>query len=131
MTNVGRAGVLGLAFGLLCCSHPTGPSLTAVVLSQKLISTAPGTLGEQTCCCHILGSVQNTSTINVDITLDWYPTDASGNSLGLATDFEKNMAPGAVAPFNAAGIFAPCSQVNPASLTPQVLVFGLFTPPAP
>jgi hypothetical protein len=120
---------VGFSCGLLACSHPTGPSLSAVILTQNLVPTGSGPSAASICCCHVVGTVQNTSSIPVDLILDWSATDNVGNVLGLATDFEKNLGPGNTASYNAAGIFASCSAV--AQVTPQVTVYGLYEPTNP
>jgi hypothetical protein len=129
VTHIRPVAIFGIALGFLACSHPTGPSLSAVILNQTLVSTAKGALAQSICCCHVEGQVQNTSTIPVDIILDWAAKDASGNPIGLATDFEKNLAPAGVASFNGAGIFAACSQVS--SLVPTISVIGVYAAPNP
>jgi hypothetical protein len=121
--------IVGLVVGLVACSHPTGPSLSAVILDQNLVSTGGGADAASICCCHVQGRVQNTSVIPVDIILDWNAVDTSGNPIGLATDFEKNLDPMAIAPFNAAGIFAPCAKVK--SITPTISVVGIYAAPTP
>jgi hypothetical protein len=131
VSKVPRRGLtlVFLATSFVACSHPTGPSLSATILTQSLVPTGSGVSAASICCCHVVGTVQNTSTIPVDMILDWSATDNVGNVLGLATDFEKNVSPGATTSYNAAGIFASCSAV--AQVTPQVTVYGLYEPTNP
>jgi hypothetical protein len=126
-----RARVVAItcALGVVSCNHPTGPSLTAVIESQTLVPTSSVPFAESICCCHVTGTVRNTSSVSVDIILDWTASDASGKPLGLATDFAKNVAPGASAPFDAAGIFSACSLVK--NIVPTVTVIGIYQPVVP
>lgn len=107
------------------CNRETGPSLAFVVENEALApsSTLPNASAQ--CCCRVRGTVQNTSTIPLHVTLNFQGRDARGTSLGTAIDFVSNLPPGGRASFDAPGILAPCSAV--ASLRRQHLVTGVFT----
>jgi hypothetical protein len=109
-----------------CGEHETGPSLSFVVESENLVSTAAGG-NAALCCCRVRGTVRNTSSIPVHVNLNFEGRTAAGTSLGTALDFVANLQPGASAPYDAAGIFGACSQV--ASVRRTHVVTGVFVLP--
>ena len=120
-----RAGLLSIilagAFG--GCQHELGPSLSFVVEDQHLAPTSE--VSSTLCCCRVQGHVRNTSSIVVNINLNFPATDAQNESLGLALDFVEGVQPGEVRTFDAAGIFAPCGEVRNVVGIHQVT--GVFT----
>ena len=118
--------VVGLlsAVGSSSCSHTTGPSLTAEIVSEWLQPTSTIDGAHTICCCRVQGVVRNTSSIAVHLDLSWTAVDAAGNTLGTAMDVVPNVEPGATRPFDAAGIFASCSEVANRTLTLRII--GLY-----
>ena len=113
--------------GIACEDHETGPSLSFVVESQNLVPTSTAANAAAVCCCRVRGTVRNTSSVPIHVNLNFDARTAEGASLGSALDFAANIAPGASAPYEAAGIFGACAQV--ASLRPNHLVTGVFVLP--
>lgn len=113
---------LALAGSLGACQHETGPSLTFVVEDQHLESTS--TVSSTLCCCRVKGHVRNTSSIVVNINLNFPAVDAQNNALGAGLDFVEAVQPGQLRTFDAAGIFAPCSQVKTVTSVHQIT--GVF-----
>jgi hypothetical protein len=113
--------------GMACENHQTGPSLSFVVESQNLASTSTAPNAASICCCRVRGTVRNTSSIPIRVNLNFEGRTAAGASLGTALDFVSNLQPGASAPYDAAGIFAACSQV--ATLRGTHIVTGVFVLP--
>jgi len=113
--------------GLACETHETGPSLSFVVESQNLVPTSDAANAASVCCCRVRGTVRNTSSIPIHVNLNFDARTADGTSLGSALDFTPNIAPGASAPYDAAGIFGACAQV--ASVRTNHLVTGVFVLP--
>ncbi len=111
-----------------CGQHETGPSLSFVVESEALAPSSDLPNANAVCCCRVRGTVRNTSAIPIHVNLNFDGRAASGASLGTALDFVANLAPGASARYDAAGIFAPCAQV--ASLNRTHIVTGVFVGPA-
>ena len=107
------------------CSHEMGPTLSFVVENEGLVPSSSLPNASSLCCCRVRGTVRNTSTIAVHINLNFEGRDANGVSLGTALDFVANLPPGGRAPFDAAGILAPCSRV--VSLSRHHLVTGVYT----
>ena len=59
------------AFAIGCQNGVTGPSLSATVQNVRLNPTVAGVQGgENVCCCHVIGSVTNTSSITVSATIE-------------------------------------------------------------
>ena len=113
---------LALAGSLGACQHQTGPSLSFVVEDQRLESTS--TVSSTLCCCRVKGHVRNTSSIVVNINLNFPAVDAQNNALGSGLDFVEAVQPGQLRTFDAAGIFAPCSQVKTVTGVHQIT--GVF-----
>ena len=142
-----------LAASAAACSHTTGPSLSAQVTSQNLVPTLtlpqivpvpPATLGSApppnpatVCCCRVMGTVQNTSSIPVNINLFFHATTTDGQCPGNAQEIQNgctgqasvnNVAAGAAASYSASGILKPCALVSSVSL--DMTVTGLWLPPS-
>jgi hypothetical protein len=117
------AAALGLALAG-CGAHEAGPSLSFAVEGESLSpsTTLPNAAAQ--CCCHVRGTVVNTSSIPVHVNLNFQGRDAAGASLGTAIDFVPDIPPGARAPFEAAGITAACARV--ATLERSHNVTGVF-----
>jgi len=137
MTQASRlllaASAVCLSVGLLmaCQNGVVGPSLSATVAPPPTLALQPSLAGQPTvCCCHVVGTVTNTSSVTVHVQLA-FPASVAGQSAGAAYDFQKNVAAGEVRSFLAAGIYAPCSQiaVDRIFADRQVQVTGLYQPP--
>ncbi len=119
--------VIGAA--LTSCGHEMGPSLSVDVESERLVSTSSLPNAASLCCCRVRGNVRNTSSISVHVNLNFEARDPGDASLGTAIDWVPNLAPGASAPFDAAGILAPCSQVG--TLTGRHRITGVYAGSGP
>lgn len=133
-----KAGPLVLAFLLAGfasagCNHAQGPSLSASVETLRLSpSSADGNAATvlPACCCRVVGTVRNTSSIPVNVSLRFPATDARGKNLGVAVDYVQNLAAGSSGAYDAAGILAACSQVVESRLRSdlQIEVLGVYRP---
>jgi len=107
------------------CKHETGPALSVEVEGETLAPTSSLANAASLCCCRVRGTVVNTSSIAVHVNINFDARAADGSGLGTALDWVPNLAPGARAPFDAAGILAPCSRVT--SITGHHNITGVFT----
>lgn len=109
------AAALALAVVLTaaCQNGVTGPSLSVTLQNVTLQPTVAGLVGgENVCCCHIFGTVTNTSTVAVHVELLFPATGSDGRQLGTGIDIEQNIASGATREFRAVGITAACRDVS-------------------
>lgn len=133
MSQLGRLVFVAAALGLVgvaftSCEHVTGPPLSAVIESERLISTSTQANAASICCCRVEGVVRNTSTIPVDISLRWKAVGADGKQFpGTALDFLIDVPPGGRAPFLGVGLFEACSRI--VRVERDILVIGHFSPP--
>jgi hypothetical protein len=110
------------------CSHETGPSLSAVIESQRLVPTSSQANAATLCCCRVQGTVRNTSSIAAHISLRWdvwvkgKETQATASFQPL--DFQNNVPAGGSRAYDAAGLLAACSEV--ARIEPNIQVIGLY-----
>jgi uncharacterized protein YfcZ (UPF0381/DUF406 family) len=135
---VAVALALGIAFTFACQNGVVGPSLTATIQTISLSPTFPFTPGDATgeqasrniCCCLVVGTVKNTSSITAHIELQ-FPAISAGQSVGTAVDLEKDVASQAVRSFSAVGIQAACNTLSLTQITADqhVRVIGLWEPP--
>lgn len=118
------------ALTLACQNGVVGPSLTASVLTLSLSPTLKVPAGENICCCHVVGTVKNTSSVNVHVELR-FPAVANGQNVGTAVDLERDIAPNGVRAFEAVGIQSACSSLSLAQISAdqRVRVIGLWEPP--
>ena len=107
------------------CSHETGPSLSAVIDSQRLVPTSTQPNASTLCCCRVQGTVRNTSSIAAHISLRWdvWVKDQAKASF-QPLDFQPNVPAGASRAYDAAGLLAACSEV--AKIEPNLQVIGLY-----
>jgi hypothetical protein len=127
-TAVAAAATLGLL--IACQNGVSGPSLSATVTPPPTFALQPSLAGQPTvCCCHVVGNVTNTSSVTVHVQLA-FPASVGGQSAGAAYDFQKDIKPGEVRPFLAAGIYAPCSQLTTDQIFAgrQIQITGLYQP---
>lgn len=132
----GRRLVLGLAVaaaGALlmgCQNGVTGPSLTASILQLDLSPTLKVPAGENICCCHIVGTVKNTSSVGVHIRLQFPAKDKAGASAGAAEVLVTAIPAGTTRDFEAIGIQKPCSSLEKTQIwaDQRVRVIGLWEP---
>lgn len=134
---VAVALALGAAFTIACQNGVVGPSLTATVQTISLSPTFPFTPGNATseqasrniCCCLVVGTVQNTSSITAHIELR-FPATSQGQNAGTAIDLEKDVPSQAGRSFSAVGIQAPCNTLSLSQITAdqRVRVIGLWAP---
>jgi predicted small secreted protein len=129
---------LGAAFTTGCQNGVVGPSLTATIQTISLSPTFPFTPGDATgeqaarniCCCLVVGTVQNTSSVAAHIELR-FPATSQGQNVGTAIDLEQNVPSQAVRAFTAVGIQAACNTLSLSQITAdqRVRVIGLWAPP--
>jgi hypothetical protein len=135
---VAVAFALGVAFTFACQNGVVGPSLTATIQTISLSPTFPFTPGDATgeqasrniCCCLVVGTVKNTSSITAHIELQ-FPATSLGQNVGTAVDLEKDVASQAVRAFSAVGIQAACNKLSLTQIgtDQRVRVIGLWEPP--
>jgi hypothetical protein len=125
----------GLCLLSLSCDHVTGPALSAEVVEETLVpsvdqgagaASTPPADPNKVCCCRIEGSVRNTSSIPVNVSLRWKATNKDGGAIGTALSYVENIPVGEQKPFAAAGIFQSCSRVS--HLERTQFVIGIFQP---
>ena len=148
-----RLLVLGAILVAGGCNHTTGPSLSAVVTSEKLVPTVtlpqivnvtlptlpspfpspadPASL----CCCRVVGTIQNTSVVPVNINIFFHATTTDGQCPGIESETQAGctgqdslvaVEPGATANYSAAGILKPCDLVS--SVAVDVALTGIWFP---
>src|SRR5271169_4932099 len=139
------AALVAMATG--ACSHTTGPSLSAQLVSQQLVPTitmpqivntsgvGPISDPASLCCCRVVGAVRNTSSVPVNLNLFFHATTTDGQCPGdvqntqngcTGQDSLVNVAAGATVNYSAAGILKPCSAVSAVSL--DMTVTGIWFP---
>lgn len=131
------AAVLALAAAVAigCQNGVSGPSLTAVTSQLSLVPTLGSTpdlsANMNTCCCHVSGTVKNTSSIEVNVELRFPAKNRqTGESVGMGLALQKNMAAGASRSFEAVGIYAPCNSIDLTQIDrdKMVNIKGLWQP---
>ena len=141
--------LVGLAAGAVAwaCTHTTGPSLSAELVSKQLVPTLTlpqivntsavgGTEDPASmCCCRVQGTVRNTSSVAVNINMFFHATTTDGQCPGLVENTQGgctgqaslvNVAAGATADYSAAGILKPCDSVSSVALS--MTVTGIWFP---
>ena len=127
---LGLAVALAGALAMACQNGVTGPSLTATILQLDLSPTLKVPAGENICCCHVVGTVKNTSSVSVHIRLQFPAKDKAGASAGAAEVLVTSVPAGATRPFEAVGIQTACGLLDKAQITAdqRVRVIGLWEP---
>jgi hypothetical protein len=115
------------------CDHVVGPDLSAEIESQSLIPTATVEEADpfepsNICCCRVIGSVRNTSSIPVNVSLRFNATNLDGGAVGQAVAYVENIPVGGSKPYEAPGIFSACSRIG--AVVPSEFVIGIFDPNA-
>jgi hypothetical protein len=136
MTRGARLGIailvaLAGALVIACQNGVTGPSLTATVQDVTLVPTLTGVpAGENVCCCHLSGSVKNTSSIRVHVQLRFPARNKTGQAVGVGVDLQRDIPAEGTRSFLAVGIQAPCSTIEKSQIVAdqQVRVIGLWEP---
>jgi hypothetical protein len=122
-----RSWGLGLLALLLAaaCASPTGPPLTVEVRTPTgdLIPPATPVLQSTTgdpaiCCCRVVGTVANLSTVAVHITLQFEAfAGTDPEPTGTAIDFLEAVPAMTDGPYNAVGFVQPCSDIDRVELS--------------
>ncbi|HEY3383782.1 MAG TPA: FxLYD domain-containing protein [Vicinamibacterales bacterium] len=121
------AAALVAAVAITACSQVTGPSLTVSIETRQLAPSSTAVANADTiCCCHVRGTVKNTSSIPVHVDIRFHVKDSSGNDF-TALDWVRDIPAGGSKPYDAAGIIAPCKQVT--TITNDPLAYGLYSLP--
>ncbi len=113
------------------CDHVTGPELSAEIVSQSLVPTATAEEADPftpdaICCCRVTGSVRNTSSIPVNVSLRFDGFNLDGGAVGTAVAYVENIGPGATGAYTAAGIFSACARIS--RVQSSQFVLGVFEP---
>ena len=136
--------LLLLALLFAGCSPPdTGPSLVVEIIdpvSGGLVSigdTAPRSMLEATtgdpnlCCCRSVGLAENLSTVTVHASVRFEALrtnpDGTEQTIGLALDFLRDLAPGERRPFSGDGLLVSCASIERLVLN-EVDLTGLAFP---
>lgn len=127
--TVGAAVALAGALAMACQNGVTGPSLSATIQTISLSPTVKLPAGENICCCHVVGTVKNNSSVTAHIRLE-FTAKKDGGTIGQAMVLEKEVGSGAVRSFEAPGMFAPCSSIDTKQILADavVRVIGLWEP---
>jgi|WetSurMetagenome_2_1015567.scaffolds.fasta_scaffold58060_3 hypothetical protein len=141
MNNAGRlataaAIALSAAVALAGCQNGvSGPSLTATTSGLTLVpslgSTPDLNANMNTCCCHVSGTVKNTSSVDTHIELRFPATSKQTNeSVGMGLSVLTNVPAGGSKTFVAVGIYAACNTLDMNQITRDQLVNikGLWSP---
>jgi hypothetical protein len=125
----GAAVALAGAFALGCQNGVTGPSLSASIQTLALVPTVSAPSSQNICCCHVVGTVKNTASINEHVQLQ-FPAKTAGSEVGRAVVLERDLAPGAVRSFEAPGLMVPCGTLDPKQVLADAVVrpIGLWQP---
>lgn len=123
-----RSALLVAAFLALStsCGFDTGPSLDVEVQRPTLRPTAGSA---SVCCCRVVGSVANRSTIPVHVHVA-FDSFAAGEPTpsGQAVDFVENLQAGETRSFDAAGFVQPCSAISRFELVQPLNVRAVWLP---
>ena len=127
---VGAALALSGSLTLACQTGVTGPSLSAAIETLALAPTVNAPASQNICCCHVVGTVRNTSGVTEHIQLQ-FPAKAANGDSATAVVLLNDVLPGALRSFEAPGIFAPCSSFTVAQVRADAIVrpIGLWEPP--
>jgi hypothetical protein len=127
--TVGAVVAFAGALTIACQNGVSGPSLSATIVSMTLQPTVTAPSSENICCCHVVGSVKNTSSVTAHVQLQ-FPAKAGGTEVGRAIDLERDLAPGAVRAFEAPGLMVACSSIDPKQVLSDAIVrvIGLWEP---
>ena len=110
----------------VACGFSEGPTINIQVESQRLLATT----GNSTfCCCHVVGTVLNQSTIVVHATVEFEGFEAGNEKVAAnARDFLANLQPNERRTYTATGFVRPCNSLNSFRLVQPIDVRGVFTP---
>jgi hypothetical protein len=112
-----------------CEGTPDGPSLADVPLTN--IGLRP-TLGDATaCCCHVTGTVTNSNSVPVHVTIKFaaFQNATAPDPFASVVYFIEDLQPGARHNVDAAGFLVPCSAINLQFLRKELSVRGVTFPP--
>lgn len=125
--NAFRIGVsLAATIFAVACGFSEGPTLDLQVESQRLLAT---TGNNSFCCCHVVGTVVNRSTIVVHATIGFEGFVAGEEkAVASARDFLVNLQPNERRSYTATGFIRSCGSLSSFRLIQPVSVQGVFTP---
>jgi hypothetical protein len=110
----------------VACGFSEGPTININVESQRLLAT---TGNNGFCCCHVVGTVLNQSTIVVSATIEFEGFEAGNEKVAAnARDFLANLQPNERRTYTATGFVRPCSSLSSFRLVQPIDVRGVFTP---
>ena len=125
--------VAAAAGSLSSCGETIGPSLSVQVNDREARTpTATPTNAvpnvSALCCCRVNGTVQNTSTVPVHVSLRWEALGPGRVALpGPADVFVENIAPGATRRFASVPFFYACNEIVD-HVRIRTDLIGLWTP---
>jgi hypothetical protein len=120
---------LALAFSSACEGFTPGPSLEVEVPRESL-SLQPTTANSQLCCCRVVGSITNRSSVPVHVTLKFEAYQAGEEeAVAAAVDFLENMQPGEQRSIDASGFLIACSSIDRFELV-DIDLRGVWVPPS-
>jgi hypothetical protein len=113
------------------CDHVAGPELSAEIETQVLVPTATEEEADPLepsaiCCCRVTGSVRNTSSIPINVSLRFNGYNVDGGAVGTAVAYVENIPAGGTGSYSAAGIFSACDRLSRVEASQFVL--GVFEP---
>lgn len=108
-----------------CQPLPIGPTLTDFELSG--IAGRSTTGNAALCCCHVVGTATNRTTVPLHATIKFTGSDAQGKEISTILYFIQDLAPGSSHAIDAPGFIVPCTAVSRYSW--EVKVRGITYPP--
>ena len=113
-----------------CEDAPTGPSLSAVPVTNLGLKPSQGNPG--LCCCHVTGTARNDNSVTVHVTIKFAAFNTpNGDPLSTILYFIKDLQPGQTHQIEAPGFIFPCSQIPEGirNVRTEVEVRGITYPP--
>lgn len=129
-TRFGRGIFLGVALALMaaagCSDSPTGPSLSAVAVSDIALRSTAG--NPSLCCCRVTGTSVNRNSVPVHVTITFAAQDGEQDEpLSRILYFIKDLQPNARHAIDAPGFLLPCSIIR--NVRTEIDVTGIAEPP--
>ena len=134
---IGVSAFIGLAaIGIAACADsPTGPSLSAVPVTN--LGLKPSQNNPGLCCCHVTGQARNDNSDSVHVTIKVSACNAPpgpnapAEPLSTILYFIKDLQPGQTHQFEAPGFIFPCNQIPEGirNVKTEVEVKGITYPP--
>ena len=121
-----RLLLLVATIGMLACQElPLGPSLQEFELTDIKGQPTVGNAG--LCCCRVVGTARNRTTVPLHATIQFAGFDGAGREISKILYFIQDLAPGSSSAIDAPGFVVPCNAIN--RFTWEVKVRGVTYPP--